>query len=180
MTKREKILLFVTLAVVGLFALDRLVIVPVSAAFSNLEVETAAARTQLNEARTLVNRADRIEQRWGGYHAAGLGDDMNAAQARAQLRLTQWAQTAGLGIETLSTGRVVEGERFDEVSFIVSGTGSLASVERFLWEVRQADFPLRIERSDLASRNESEDALMFSLTLSTIVSAPPAEGEDAR
>lgn len=162
-------------AIVGFLALDGLVLSPLAEVFDRLDIEEQRLEAELAEARALIQNEKRIRKRWSAYAAAGLDGDTEIARIRVQEQLTQWSQSAGLNVERLSSERVAPGERFDEVGFIISGTGSMASVQKFLFSLRRAPFALRIKECDITSRNEKQDRLTVSLRLSTIVVAERGE-----
>jgi len=169
MSRREKWLLVAVVAGVALFAADRLIVAPLMASFAAMDDRADALEAQLADARALVNNAGRIERRHRGYLAAGLDADPSAARALLQRRLDAWSRDSGLGLKTQSAGRVVDREGLAEVTVVVSGEGTLASVERFLREVEQAPFPLRVVGCELTKRVDDADRIGVSLTLSTAV-----------
>lgn len=166
MNKREKILGVVILGLVGLFLADRFILAPVLAAFDEVATQTDQAREQLGEARALVDSQRTIDARWSAYRRAALPN--NDPDAALQL-ITRWALDAGLSVDTYTSGRQLQGERFDQKLFSFNAKGNMTSVEAFLWSLRTAPIPLRIESLSLTSRDENKDELALTLTLTTIL-----------
>lgn len=166
MKKREKILVWVIVALIGVFVIDRIVVSRVIEAFDAVRAQTTAVNTQLIEAQGLVNNQRSIDQRWQAYRAAKLPD--NDPDAALQL-ITQWALDAGMSVQVYTSGRQIAGERFDRKVFTFSATGPMRSVEGFLWSLRAAEIPLRIETCTLNSRDEDKDELSLTLMLTTIL-----------
>ncbi|MEM7625071.1 MAG: hypothetical protein AAF333_05530 [Planctomycetota bacterium] len=185
MKPREKILALIIAGLAVLFAADRLIVAPVTTAFADVRDETRRLESRLAEARAMVKSRRKIERRWSAIRLAGLGDAADTARLRVQVRTSAWAQESGLNLNTLSTGRVEEGETYDELGFALTGVGTLESTGQFLLRVSQADFPLRIGDCTLTARGDERDALTLSLKLSTIVRPDTADtdapsGEVAR
>ncbi len=168
MTRRERILFWVVVGVLAVFATDRLALSPLTDAFADMRQEAAELERRLHDANVLIGHRDSIEKRRAAYDGAGLADPVDAARIGVQQRLEEYSRAAGLSLDTLSTGRVVRGERFDQVGFNVSATGSIGAVQQFLWSIRMAPFPLRVKKFQIASRDEKQDRLNVSLQLSTI------------
>lgn len=166
MKKHEKILVWVIVGLIGVFVIDRIVVSRVTDAFDTVRNQTAEVEQQLVKAQVLVNNQRSIDQRWQGYHAAKLPD--NDPDAALQL-ITQWALDAGMSVQVYTSGRQIEGERFDRKVFTFSATGPMRSVEGFLWSLRAAEIPLRIETCTLNSRDEDKDEISLTLMLTTIL-----------
>ena len=180
MSRRERMQTLITAGLVALFALDRLALAPLVERAGRMREETARLEARLRDAQVLVQNAALIEGRWASFRGAGLGDDLSVARLRVQEQLTAWSREAGLSLDMLSTGRVAAGERFDEIGFLVKGTGPMRAVHAFLWSLRHAPFPLRVAVCELVSRSETEDRLGLSLRLSTIVASEAQAPEGAR
>ena len=166
MKKREKILAWVIAGLIGVFVIDQVVVSRVIETFDAIEQERAAVEQKLIEARVLVNNQRAINQKCDAYAASALpGNDPDAA---LQL-ITQWALDAGMSVQVYTSGRQIEGERFDRKVFTFSATGKMQSVEGFLWSLRTAEIPLRIETCTLNSRDENKDELALTLMLTTIL-----------
>jgi hypothetical protein len=178
MSKRERILAAGVAILVALFGLDRIVLQPLTDSLGQMQAEVQQLEAHLDDANLLTRNEALIEQRWRAYRLAGVADTADRARIRVQEQLTAWSQSAGLQLQSLSTGRVATGERFDQIGFTVAGTGSIKAVQRFMWSIRVAPFPLRISSSDIVCRDEQLDRLSLSLRLSTVAknAADPVDG----
>ena len=166
MKPREKLLVWVIVGLVGLYALDQLVIARVLAGFDRVQTQTQAAEQRYNEARALVDSQRAIQMRYAAYEQAALPN--NDADAARQM-VSQWASDAGVEVSIFSPGRQTSGERYDEKVFTFTGKGAIAEVEQLLWSLRVAPIPLRIERCTLTSSDETKDELTLTMTLTTIL-----------
>lgn len=180
MNGREKILALVIVGLAALFAVDRLVVAPVTTAFAEVAEETQELEAELTEARAMVNSRAKIERRRSAYRLAGLDTALDAARIRVQVHVTEWSQECGLQVNALSSGRVVRGETYDRLSFTLTGVGRLSSIHRFLLETESAGFPLRITDCTIARRGDDSDELTLSLNLSTVVTAGAEDERLAR
>lgn len=174
MNKREKIMVLIIVGLGVLFAADRFVVTPISEAFANVRAETERLEGKLTEAKAMIRNQDKIERRWSGYRFAGLKEAADAARIRVQANMTDWSQDSRFKLNNLSTGRVVEGEDYNRMAFSLSGVGSLQSIQRFLWAIDTADFPLRINDCSIVSRGDDSDELTLSMNISTIITPDAA------
>ena len=173
MKPREKLLVWVIAGLVGLFVLDRLVISRVLSAFDEVATKTAEVEKKYNEARVLVDNQRAIQMRYAAYEQASLPNNDPDAARQA---VSQWASDAGVEVSIFSPGKQTRGERYDEKVFTFTGKGTIAQVEKLLWALRTAPFPLRIERCTLTSSDETKDALTLTLSLTTLLEPTGGEG----
>lgn len=105
-----------------------------------------------------------------------------AAESQVLHALGRWAGETGLGLVSLQPERLTEETLLPEIEFRASGTGSMATVSRFLWRLETAEIPLRIKGLQLTSRKDGQDDLSLQLTFSTLyvptdeTDRPAAEG----
>ncbi|XAM00280.1 hypothetical protein OT109_02605 [Phycisphaeraceae bacterium D3-23] len=181
MSSREKTLAFAVAAMVLGVVGYLMVVSPVMSAFERVGDETAELEVKLNEARVLVNNQVRIEQDWAGYRRAGLRADEYDARSRTQESITQWSAASRLNIKHLEASNSPtrdNDERFEEITFRMSATGSIHALQRFLERVSASPFPLRIVDCSITNRREDEEDLDLNLTLTTIIQ--PADEADAQ
>ena len=172
MSRRERTLAIAVAALVVLVVGYLAIVVPVMGAFEQVSEETAALEKKLNAARVLVEHQEQIDQRWAGYRAAGLHTDEFEARRRTQESITQWSAASRLEIQHLEAASQATrdpDERFDEITFRLSGKGTIRSLQLFLEKISASPFPLRIVECSISNRRAGESELDLTLTLSTII-----------
>lgn len=168
MSKREKWLMAIIAALVVIFAGDQLLVRPVLSHLAALDEQVAQLDKTYQQARVLVDNRDTLLTRWRAYEQAGLALDDSKLRLSVQQRLAEWSQQAGVNLTMLASGRAIKGDRFHEIQFTASGTGSLGQVVAFLVHLQNSPLPMRVLRCDITSANETQDKLALRLTLSTI------------
>lgn len=174
MSKRERMLALGIALLVVIIGGYQLVVVPVLSAFDRVAVETNELRNDVNEARALVDNRERIERTWAGYRAAGLRDDEFNARARVQESITDWCRDSRLKIDRLETGRDArpdDDDRFAEITFRLTASGGVRSLQRFFEFVSTAPFPLRVVDCSITNPRAGEEGLTLVLNMSTIIDA---------
>lgn len=168
MSKRERILAIAIAGLILLFGLDYFVIEPTLAYFRNVSAEIETAEERLRSATLLVENRQIIEERWGTYETAGVGNTESTLRYTVQQGLATWARQARFDLTTVASSRTVAGENFNEVQFVATGSGPIAAVIGFMDRVHTSEFPLRIESMEITSRSEKADSLTLRVTVSTI------------
>jgi len=167
LSKRERIILFATLASVGLFVVNTFIIEPVQAKLDEMESQRQQLRGELNEGELLIGNHRRMQKKWEAMLSNGLRNDAEA-ESRVLSALREWSGAAGLALSSIKPERVASDKGLQEMIFTVAGKGSLDSVARFLWQIETAALPVKIKDMQLGSSSESGDSMSLQLHLSAL------------
>ncbi len=172
LTKRERIIFFVTLVCVGLLVVSKYVVDPVQAGLDEMEARRQQLQTDLEEARMLMSNRGAMQRKWNTLVADGLRNDAEA-ESKVLSDLGEWADNAGLSLSSIKPDRVTSDKGLQEMIFTVAGKGTLESVSRFLWQIETAALPARIRDMQLGSGSESESTMSLQLHLSVLYLGTP-------
>ncbi len=162
-------------AVLG-FLLYSFALTPYLDARAQLETDVAAQKKATDAADRLLRNRPQVEKEWKALTESGLKQSPAEGDSQALHALQNWAQEARVDIQSL-TNRATRIGDFQELRFTVGGTGSTATIARFLWKVERADFPLHVNAFHVNARKDGTDDLEMQLTVSTIVFSPqPPKG----
>jgi hypothetical protein len=176
MQARERLLALGVGGLLGLWLIDTVAIEPGLAWLAAVRKDTASATRSVAEAKALVDRGPRITATWRSQLAAGLSDREDAARYHLQQAITAAARSSGCTVDAIGSGQRVpatKDQHFDILRTSVTAQGTLAQSLAFLAALEASALPLRIERSEIGSRDGRKDALDLGLTISTRISNPP-------
>ncbi len=179
LTKREKIIVLVTAALVVLLLFDRYLVVPYVAMSGQLTRRTARARLELTREASLLRNRARIQRAWRQCRAAGLKRDTGAAESAALRALLAYARTADVTIESLQPDRTAPSGRFQPIVVRVAGRGTTATVALFMWRIETAGLPLRILAVQLVPHKLGTDDLTFQMRVATLALTPGTKAQTA-
>lgn len=174
LSRREKVIVLVTVVVVGALVADKFVLTPAMDRLEQTANEKQQLLADLNEARNVFERRRLMERKWRSMLADGLLGDA-AAESRVLHALGQWSRQVGLTLNSVKPERVAAEEGLPEIVFDLAGLGSMHAVTRFLWQVETAELPLRIRDLQLGV---SGDLMSLQLTLSAIYEEAEEEKSD--
>lgn len=174
-SKREQLILIVTMAAVAVLALDRLVL----SSLIDLRNETLAQKDtlqgQIARVQSLMSRRKQLAPKWLEIVRSGLKNDPGEAESQVLHAFHDWSQEAGISL-TLKPDRLPEKTtRMPEISFLAAGTGSLRGIARLLWRIETASFPIKTTLVAITSHKEGTDDLSFQIRASTVY-LPPVPG----
>lgn len=177
MTKREALLATLVAVVVGGYVLLTFVIDPAIAAFDEVGQQTKELEQELELARVIADSERVIRRQWVGYELAGLARSFDQADAETGGALVNWAKDAGFDKVTLSNGKAKTDDElpFGEISYTLQTAGRLKKVDDLLCKIYESPFPLRLDKCVIDLRNDKDEDLQVTLTLSTLFT--PEGGE---
>lgn len=176
LSKRERLIITVTLIVLALLGLDFYVVTPLLDRLAAIETQKQVLLDKMERGTALLANKRRIGPKWQEMTASGLKRGPAEAESQILHAVQNWSREAGLKLSSLKPERLPEKKNLQEISFQAGGTGSMSAVSRFLWCIETAKVPIRVKDLQLGARKEGTDDLTLQLRLSTLYQAvqPPA------
>jgi hypothetical protein len=172
LSPRERNILIIVGAVLLLFLVDRYAWTPYLDARDSLAADLADARDRQTKARHLIND-DKVNRRtFDQMVADGLKSDPSAAESQMLHAIDDWTRDARLSPPNVKRERMEQDKQFGRIVFRVNGSGNMASIARFLWDVQTSKLPTHIVDLQIASRQgskEGTDDLTLNVAISTLV-----------
>jgi Tfp pilus assembly protein PilO len=167
LSQRERIIVLVTVLVVGALVGDRFVLAPIVNGLGELKAERQKSLTQVKKAKNLLQEKQQIERKKASL-SEGLRSDAEA-ESRVAKALDKWAEDARLALTSVKPDRVAGGDkRLKEIIFVIAGKGSLDAVAWFLYQVETSDLPIKVKHMQLGSTSEAGDNMSLELRISTL------------
>lgn len=180
LSKRERYIAIATLAAIGIFGLDRVVLTPLVTANNELNAQVDGCQQQLEKAQRLFKNSRRKSQDWSRMQTNGLRrKDASETESLILNRIRDWAQDAGMSLSSVKPERTEKEKSFQKITFRATGIGGMSQISRFLGRIKDSDVPVRIGELQITARKEGTDDLSLQLGISTIYLAPEGEKERA-
>ena len=169
-SKRERIILFLTITVVIAFVLDRWALEPLLDRCDEVAAERDILLAKVTRATGLLRRHRDIERQWRGNLPPHMMQGPTEAESQILHALGEWASKAGMNMVSLKPERSTKETSLPEIDFRASGTGSMAAVSRFLHQLETSEIPMKIKALQLAARKDGLDDLSLQVQVSTLYS----------
>jgi Tfp pilus assembly protein PilO len=177
LSKRERIILIVTLACVGLLIVNSFIIEPVQTRLTDMEAQRTQLLGELEEADLLLDNQRRMQAKWKELMSEGLRN-ASEVEGRVSSALTEWSNRAGLSLSSIKPDRGVSEKGLQEMIFTVAGKGSLDAVAQFLWQIETASLPVKIKDMQIGSSSDAGESMSLQLHLSALyLGAPKKQAE---
>ena len=167
--QREKILIIAALVCMGIFLGDRLVLTPLGRIWSRRSARIGELKKSVEKGGLLVERRADVEKRWKEITDAGLPDDPSIVEERILTRVHEWESQSGLNLTSLRPRWREPDLESKKLELRLTGSGSLESITRFLFEVEADPLPLRVEDLGLTARDKRGAILEFNLKFSSLI-----------
>ena len=167
LSKRERIMAIMAVAVVGILVLNKFLIGPVAGKLQAIETQKGQLRIELDEAQNLFRKRRMLEKQWKNVLYEGLRDEVEA-ESKVGRALDEWSKQSRLVLSSVKPERMASDKGLKEMTFVVVGTGTLDAVARFLWQIETAPLPIKVKDMQLGSSNESGQSMSVQLRLSAL------------
>lgn len=177
LSKRERIILIITMIVVGALIADKIILGPVSDRLDAMKVQRDQLLAEVNEAQSLFERQRLLAPRYKTMLADGFRNDTEA-ESRVLRALREWSDATSMTLSSVKPERVASDRGLKEMTFVVAGKGTLRSVAQFLYQIETAALPIKVKNMQLGLASEGTDSMSLQLRLSALyIGAEPESPE---
>ena len=171
-SKREKILVAGTLAVLLLLVADYYVLTPFMERQDLLQAHREQVVEDMNHASKLAKERKELAPKWNSLVSNGLKGSPSEAEGQLLHKLSDWARESGLTLSSLKPDLPESKEQLKEIHVQAQGAGPMEGMAKFLWKMQSASFPLKVVEFQLGSRTDGMNDLSVQVKASTLYLAP--------
>lgn len=168
LTNRERTIMIVAVLAVLVLIADRYVLSPVLDEFSAIKQQKETLQATLEQSMATLERGKKLNQRWTQMQQAGLSYDVQKTEGLLLRYLEESSSRSRFLLTSIQPEHSTVQEKFGRIDFTVSGTGSMETITRFLWDVEKAQVPLKIESLQLGANDENARQMSLQVKLSSI------------
>jgi len=168
LTSRERKIMYLAVAAVVLLLFNAYVLDPILNKRAQVAQSRMDLQLQVDQSLATLKRKKLLQRRWAEMQQAGLGSDVQKAEAMVYRYLEESSEQSGFELGSVQPDRLITESQLGEIDFLLSGVGSMQSVTQFLWSLETTDIPLKIKSYQLGSKNETAQAMTIQIELSTV------------
>jgi Type II secretion system (T2SS), protein M subtype b len=172
---RQQTLAVLAIVVVGLLALERLVITPLARGWKERSHRIADLKQSVSEGAQLLERERAIRSHWESMRTNTLPNNVSAAENEVYKGFDRWSRASGISIGSITAQDKRNSDEYMTVECRVDGFGSLPALTRFLYEMEKDSLALKVESVDLTARDNSGQQLSLALQVSGLMLNPPRQ-----
>ena len=167
-TKRERLIIAATVAVLCLLVLDVYVLSPLLDRRATAAGDKTRLVARLSQAQTLLERRRLLSGRWRQMLSGGMKRAPAEAESQLLRSLRDWSAEAGVRLSSLRPERSTEKSELPEITVHAAGSGSMRAVYRLLLRIEKAQMPVKTRMLQLGSRRDGTDDLSLQVRVSTL------------
>jgi Tfp pilus assembly protein PilO len=167
-TKRERTVIVVAIITVSLLVADKYLVSPMLEQYSQAKQNREKLKTELQQSLTAIERKNMLQKQWNQMKEAGLADDYEQMESSVLRYIRDSSLKDNLVLSSVQPERVSVSRDIGETEFIVSASGSMDSVTKFLWDLETAKLPVKIKNLQLGSNDETARQMSLQVKLSSV------------
>jgi hypothetical protein len=117
---------------------------------------------------SLFDRRKLMQRKWQDMVDGGLQNDASKTESKVLHALRDWSEKHGVTLASVKPDHIDGEGKLHEITFLVTGTGSMSALGEFLWQVEATSMPLRIKELQIGSRREDGNDMSVQLRISAI------------
>jgi hypothetical protein len=169
---RQRLLVIVTLSLLGLLVIDRAVFAPLKAEWLARSERIVALRKKVADGAMLMQREKSLRKRWDDMSANTLPNNDSLAEQQLFRAFDGWAQESRVSITGITPQWKSEEDDYLSLDCHLDATGDLGALSRFLHTLEKSPLALKIETVEFTARDSMGYDLAMGVRVSGLVLTP--------
>jgi len=170
---RQQLLTILAIAVVTLFAADKLLITPLTHLWSSRSKQITLLRKQVEDGRQLLRREQGLRSRWAQMRTNTLPTNPSLAEQQLLKALDRWSQDSRITVTSYGLQSKHDADEYMTVQCRLEASGNMEKVTHFLYDIEKDPMALRLENIELSTRDNEGQVLALGLQISGLVLPQP-------
>jgi len=175
---RQQLLIIGAVVAIALFAGDRLILTPLSNAWTARAKRIAKLKVDVEDGRRLRVRDLSLRSRWKEMERRTLTNDVSAAEQQVFSTIDRWAQDTGVAITAITpqaNQSKRDQEEYSTYDCRIDATGDLSRLSHFIYSAEREPMALKIQSIELGARDKEGRQLSMGLQISGLILNPAAK-----
>jgi hypothetical protein len=167
--KRQRALAIVAIAIVALFALDKMVFSPLAEGWKTRSSDLAKLRKSIEQGNMLIQRETHTRQRWNEIRKSTL--PVNASEAEKELlsAFEKWSTESRVSISSIRPQwKRGTSDDYSVLECRVDAAGSLPVLAKFLYSIESSPMAVKMESVELTARDNNGEQIALGLLISAV------------
>lgn len=170
---RQQLLTIITVAAVGLLALDRIVSPPLVRLWNDRAARIRILRQDVKDGDSLQKSKVYIRGLWARMQAGTLTNNTTQAEQQLFNGLNRWSQMSGVSLNSV-TPQWKQGtdSTYKTLECRVDAIGDIQRLSEFLYDLEKDPMALKLESVEMSSRDNTGMQIALGLQISGLVLTP--------
>jgi hypothetical protein len=168
---RQQLLLLITVAVIGLFAADKLLITPVMASWNARATRLADLKKRVNDGKRLLQRERGLRNHWLQMQTNTLPTDRSLAEQHLLKAFDRWAEDSHVTVTSITPQAKQDADEFATLECRVEAAGNLQAITRFLYDLERDPMSMKLQVLELNAHDNDGQQFVLGLQVSGLILA---------
>jgi len=173
--KREKLLMIITAAAVGILIFDKLILGPMVDSYDSDLEEIEMLERKVMQQHALIDSIGSWKRKKRSFDEASLPESKSESENLLLKTFSMWGKGVGLAITSMRPSWKSERGKEPTVDLRLSGNGSMSSIVKFIAKVETNSLPLEI-RTLKISGSKSGKVMGIEMSVNAILTSEDKEG----
>ena len=173
-TNRQQFLGILTIIAVALWAGDRLVFKPLIQSWKDRSTRITEYKKSYQQGSQLLARDRAIREHWEHMRTNTVSSEQSIAEGQVLRAVDRWSQDSRISVTSVGTRLKQTAEDFATLECHVDGSGNLAALTRFLFEIEKDPLGVKVDSLELGAQDDRGSQLTLGLQVSGLQLNPPA------
>jgi cell division protein FtsB len=169
---RQQLLTVLAGVAVGLFIVNKVVIDPLTGAWRARNTQIAELRKKVADGQSLLNREQRLRDRWRDMRTNALTNDSSAAEQKVISAVDHCASDSRASITAINNQWKHDSDDYMTLECRVEAAGDMSSLAHFLYNLEKDPMALKLQSVEMGSRDNTGRQLTLGLQISGLVLTP--------
>ena len=170
---RQKFLVVLTLATVGLYAAVNFVLTPLGGWWSDRQKQITDLSNKVKDGTQMIKTEARIRSRWAEMQANALPSNQSLAELQLFGAVDNWARSSGAEVASLMPQWKNDTTNYMTLSCRVETTGDISAVSRFIDDVERGPMAVKVDSLEITERDKTGDQLTMSVEINGLALNQP-------
>ena len=172
MKNRQRLLTLLAIAVIAIWAGDKLILSPLTASWKARAKRIEELRKSVNQGSLLVAREDSIHDRWDSMRTNTLPNETSSAENELLKAFERWSQDSHISVTSIKPQWKRDADDYMALECRADAFGSMSALTRFLYELERDPLALKVEVVELGTRDNEGQQLTLGLQVSGLLLNP--------
>lgn len=166
---RQRLLAILAIVVVGLFALDRILLTPLMSSWKNRSETLAQLRRSIEKGNGLLQRESHTRKRWNEVRKSTLPVSASQAEKELLAAFEKWSADSRVSISSIRPQwKKGDTDDYSVLECRVDASGTLPVLAKFLYQIESSPMAVRTESVELTSRDNNGEQIALGLLISAV------------
>jgi hypothetical protein len=170
---RQRLLAILAIAIVALFAVDRVVVTPLTKSWKDRSDHMAQLRKSIEKGNLLIQRESHTRKRWNEVRKSTLPVSASQAEKELLAAFEKWSSESRVSISSVRPQwKKGASDDYSVLECRVDAAGTLPVLARFLYSIENSPMAVRTESVELTTRDNNGEQIALGLLISAVRLAP--------